>query len=301
MLLSYARAASTLVLLAWLCAASAAAECNLVFPPSPIQMDSRYQYDWYVLRTALNKTTPQYGPCTMRPSTIPMGPARVTQELATPAGRINIFVRATSLALEKQFLPIRIPVDKGLLGYRIFLVRSDDLERFSRVRDLQDLRPLRVGQGKDWADVAVLRAAGITVIEGANYEGLFGMLTAGRFDYFSRAVDEALRELDEHRASHPQLALEPGILLHYPLPRYFFVRRDAEGTQLAQRILAGLEMMIRDGTLDQLFRRYKGKTIERANLLQRRLIQLRNPELSPETPLSRSELWYDPWRAGAPR
>jgi hypothetical protein len=81
---------------------------------------------------------------------------------------INIFVRATSIDLEKQFLPIRIPVDCVILGYRIFLVRSADLPRFASVRSLDDFRKFRYGLGKDWIDVQIFSSAGITVIEGTN-------------------------------------------------------------------------------------------------------------------------------------
>ncbi len=273
------------------------AACDMVYP---LTLDSRYDYDWEVLRTALEKTAPHYAPCTLRSSKVSMEESRADKELAAADGRINVFSRSTTLALEQQFLPVRIPVDKGLLGYRLFLVREADLRRFAEVHTLQDLRALRVGQGSNWADVAILRSAGIPVVEGSSYDGLFSMLMARRFDFFSRAVDEALREIDEHRASHPQMALEPGLLLYYPLPRYFFVRRDAEGRQLAQRIAAGLELMIHDGTLDHLFLRYKGKLIEQADLPHRRLIKIDNPGLPPETPLSRSELWYNPLKNGLP-
>jgi hypothetical protein len=273
------------------------AACEVVYPLTAAKIDSRYEYDWRVLRTALEKTVPQYGHCPLRPSAIAMEAPRATLELERPGGRINVLVRATTTALENQFLPIRIPVDKGLLGYRICLVREEDKPLFAKVRNLNDLRSIRYGQGKGWADVAILQASGIPVVEGANYEGLFSMLTAHRFDCFSRSVDEAFREFEEHRASHPQLALESELLLYYPLPRYFFVRRDAEGAQLAQRIEAGMEIMVRDGTLEQLFQRFKAKTIERADLQHRRLIRIDNPGLSAETPLGRSELWYSPPKA----
>ena len=275
-------------------AGTARAACDVVYP---LTLDSRYDYDWEVLRTALEKTAPNNLPCTVHASEAAMEESRANGELAAAGGRINVFSRSTTLTLEQQFLPVRIPVDKGLLGYRLFLVRSADLPRFAGVRTLQDLRALRAGQGSNWADVAILRSAGIPVVEGSSYDGLFNMLMARRFDYFSRAVDEALREIEEHHASQPQMALEPGLLLYYPLPRYFFVRRDAEGRRLAQRIGAGLEIMIRDGTLDQLFQRYKGKSIEQADLPHRRVIRIDNPGLPPETPLSRGELWYNPLKS----
>ena len=267
---------------------------QLRYPLTSDGVDSRYDYDWAVLRAALEKTAPRFGAFELRPSDAPMSPQRITQEMQTPAGRINIFVRATSPALEHDLLPVRLPIDRGLLGYRVFLVRAADLPRFAKVRTLDDLRRLRAGQGKGWADVSILTAAGIPVVEGSTYEGLFAMLDEGRFDFFSRSLDEALREFDERHASHPQEAIETTLLLHYPLPRYFFLRRDAEGQQLAKRIVAGMEMMLRDGSLNALFYHYKGGIIERAGLKGRRVLTLANPTLTPETPLQRRELWYEP-------
>lgn len=279
----------------WLTAASCTAATSVVYPLTSIDdADSRYEYDWAVLRMALQKTEARYGRFELRQSTQAMSPQRVTQELLTPGGRINVFARATSPELERQFLPVRLPIDKGLLGYRIFLVRSEDLPRFAAVSTLADLRELRAGQGKDWIDVPLLRGAGFTVVEGTSYSGLFAMLNAGRFDWFSRGIDEAQRELSERRPVFPQMAVEPTLLLQYPLPLYFFLRRDAEGRVLARRITEGMEMMIKDGSLNALFQQYKGESIKAGGLARRRVLHLKNPHLTPETPLSRSELWLNP-------
>ncbi|NRR31741.1 ABC transporter substrate-binding protein [Oxalobacteraceae bacterium] len=273
---------------------AARANTNIVYPLTAIGIDSRYDYDWAVLRSALEKTTRQFGAFQMHQAGTEMSPQRITHELGMQTGHINIFVRATAPELEKQFMPIRYPVDKGLLGYRIFLVRKADLARFAAIRTLDDLRRFRAGQGKDWADVPILRAAGLETVEGSVYDGLFAMLEAKRFDYFSRATDEAVREYEERRAAHPTLAIEPTLLLHYPLPRYFFVRRDDEGRHLRERIEAGLEIMLRDGSWNALFERYKGEIIDKSGLRKRRVLQIPNPTLSPKTPLGRSELWFDP-------
>jgi hypothetical protein len=103
------------------------------------------------------------------------------------------------------------------------------------VRTLDDLRKLRVGQGKDWIDVPIFSKGGFNVIEGTSYRGLFAMLDAGRFDFFSRGIDEAGREFKRaHRQLSAGMAIEPTLLLQYTLPLYFFLRRDAEGALLAQ-------------------------------------------------------------------
>lgn len=268
---------------------------RVVYPlTSADDADSRYEYDWAVLRVALQKTETRYGPFELHQSTHPMSSQRVALELLMPGGRINVFARATSPELEQRYLPVRLPIDKGLLGYRMFLVRDSDLPRFAAVRTLDDLRKLSVGQGKDWIDVPILRHGGFSVVEGSTYSGLFGMLSAGRFDFFSRGIDEAQREYRERRSTQPHMVIEPTLLLQYPLPVYFFLRRDAEGRLLAQRIAAGMEIMIRDGSLQALFQQYKGASIKAGQLQKRRVLQLRNPHLPPATPLSRSELWFDP-------
>jgi ABC-type amino acid transport substrate-binding protein len=286
------------MLLGALCLAAAGhavAATRLVYPLTSLDdIDSRYDYDWAVLRTAMEKTVPRYGMFDMHQSTHVMSGQRVAQELLMPGGRINIFARATSPELEKDFLAVRLPIDRGLLGYRMFLVREADLPRFAAVRTLDDLRKLRVGQGKDWIDVPILRSAGFNVVEGTNYRGLFAMLDAGRFDFFSRGIDEAGREFKERRASYPRLAVEPTLLLQYTLPLYFFLRRDAEGALLAQRIEAGMEMMIKDGSMNQLFQKFKGDSIKEGGLSKRRVLHVPNPHLTAETPLSRGELWFNP-------
>lgn len=282
-----------LLALALLCHGCLAA-CVITYPLTSGGIDSRYDYAWAVLRSALHKTGARDGPCLVRQHDVPMSPQRISQELRLTGGHINILARATDPGLEQDFLPVRLPIDRGLLGYRVFLVRADQLPRFAAVRTLDDLRHLRAGVGKDWADVAILRAAGLPIVEGHNYDGLFAMLDVGRFDYFSRSVDEAMRELGERRPRYPQLVVEPTLLLHYPLPTYFFLRRDAEGEQLQRRITQGLEMMVADGSLEALFERYKRGMINQASLRQRRIIDIPNPTLLPQTPLARKELWYSP-------
>ena len=283
-----------LLLASCMAAAPAWAATHLTYPLTSDGIDSRYDYDWAVLRAALEKTTPRYGVFEQHQSRVAMAPPRVVQEMLSPSGRINVFVRATSPELERQFLPVRLPVDRGLLGYRLLLIRGADQQRFAAVKTVDDLRRLRAGLGQGWADVAIFEHAGVPVVEGSNYDGLFAMLEADRFDFYSRSADEALREFAERRKAHPEMAVEQTLLLHYPLPRYFFVRRDAEGKLLAERIETGMEMMIKDGTLNALFQRYKGTLIKNTAMHKRRVINLVNPRLTPQTPLARGELWFNP-------
>lgn len=277
-------------------ACAATAQTLAVYPRSLSATDSQYRYDYELLRLALAATRDSHGAYELRPSDEAMNQARAADELARGSGRVTIFVRSTSIDHERRLLPIRIPVDKGLVSYRLFLIRADSQARLDAVRTLDELQRFSVGSFVTWTDTQVLRHGGFDVVTGDNYDGLFHMLNARRFELFSRSVDEALRECDERRAELPDLAVENGLLLYFPHTRYFFVARNADGQRLAARVEAGLERLIRDGRFDAHFLQHKGALIERAKLKSRRIFRIDNPLLSPETPLARRELWYDPLR-----
>ena len=180
----------------------------------------------------------------------------------------------TTPEFERTLLPVRIPVDKSLVGYRVFLIRREDQERFDAVRSLDDLRKFTFGLGLGWVDVGILRANGFRVVTGSSYEGLFEMLANARFDVFSRGADEVLDELGTRRQRIPELALEPGIVLYYPLPMYFWFSRTDEGGRLAARAREGMMAMIDDGTYDRIFMKYHAQEISALKLRSRRIFRL---------------------------
>lgn len=253
-------------------------------PESP--QDRRWDYPLRMLDLALSKTG--------RPYRLEQGKGealqgRVATELEE-GSQIDVMWTMTSIERENRLLPVRIPIDKGLLGYRIGLVRTGDKDRLSKATTVQDLSNLRIGQGHDWPDMEILSANGLPVQGVAGYENLFLMLSGNRIDYVPRSVMEVPDELSAHPSL--DLATEPYLVLHYPTAQYFFVNRDNK--VLAALIGQGLEKAIADGSFDQLFMQYYGKTLRDAHFERRRLISLRNPLLPPQTPLGRPELWYRP-------
>jgi len=86
------------------------------------------------------------------------------------------------------------------------------------------------------------------------------------------------------------------LLLYYPLTRYFYVSRSPEGEALARRISAGLERMLSDGSFGRMFQTFKAPFENEIGFHNRLLIKIDNPLQTPETPLNRSELWFDPRR-----
>lgn len=278
-------------------AADAAAQWRFVHNAPEAVDDHRYDYHWRVLRAALDATREKYGAYTLEPS-VAMSEKLQVVEMQRPRGALNTLVLDATMALEQALQPIKIPIDKGLLGYRVFLIQAEDQPRFTAVQSLQALRQFSFGQGRDWSDVAVYKAAGLPVVTGSSYEGLFHMLMLRRFEAFGRGVTEVSGELAHWRKKYPQMAIENELLLYYPLPVYFWFPRTAEGQRHAQRVEEGMLALIADGTLDRLFAEEYGSTIESLGLRDRRMLRIANPNLSSGHPFDNKAYWFDPGIAG---
>lgn len=257
--------------------------------------DNRYRYHWSVLKAALDATSKKWGAYTLKPSQF-MNESRQVIEMHAARGLINTMVLDTTAELEQRLLPVRIPVDKGLLGYRVFLIREADQGKFSKVQTLDDLRRFSIGQGADWSDKSIFRAAGFTVVTGNAYEGLFGMLEAGRFDAFGRGVTEVLPELAEFSAKAPSMVIESDLLLYYPMPVYFWFPKTEDGQRRAKRVEEGMHIILAQGVLDKLFMAEYADTLKRLNLKHRRLFKIDNPLLPNGNPFANKAWLFDPTR-----
>jgi len=197
----------------------------------------------------------------------------------------------TSTEREKHLLPVRIPLMRGLLGHRLFLIRENDQHRFDDVSNLDELSLLIAGQGHDWPDTRILRANSLDVRTSTRYQNLFHMLRMERFDYFPRSVAEIWPEMKAQAGQG--IVLEDGLALRYPAPIYFFVRQDAR--ELADILEDGLRAAISDGALQRLLREHPDTApiFEHRLLEERRILDLENPLLPPETPLDEKALWLD--------
>ncbi len=190
---------------------------------------------------------------------------------------------------EQQLLPIRIPLSKGLFGYRVLLIRKQEQTRFDQVRNIDDLANFIGGQGTHWPDTRIMKANGLKLVTAENTESLFRMIEARRFDYFPRGTSEAWFELLERKEAN--LAVENNILLYYPADIYFFVNKNNEA--LANRIEKGLEALIDNGEFDKFFYSHPRISTAFNKLKDRRLIKLKNPYLPPETPVDNPRYWID--------
>lgn len=260
------------------------------YPRPESLKDVRHLYRFELLKLAMEKTRAVYGDFDIVYSETEMAQSRALIELESN-GAIDVIALPSNLEREKRFLSVRIPIMKGILGYRIFIINRDKRDQFKKIRSIAVLKKLKAGAGHDWADVPILESNEIPVEKGGKYEGLFYMLSAGRFDYFPRGVNEAWKEVEDRKEKLKDLVIEDSLALYYPFPVYFFVNKN--NSALAGRIEAGLKYAINDGSFENLFNRYFKSYLAKADLKNRKIFILKNPYLPANTPFKNRSLWYD--------
>ena len=240
------------------------------FPVGPI-----YEYRWKLLELALAHSPNGGESSRLVPFAEDITQNRGIQLLQS--GAIDVIALGTNAERETQMRPIKIDILRGIVGFRIFVIRAADQTRIARMDDKTLRQQLIFGLNSQWADLPIMRANGFTVETSTSYEPLFGMLSAGRFDAFPRGLNEAAREVEERKKTYPQLAVEQTKALYFPFPVYFWVSR--ENTALAQRIERGLKLALADGSFRQLFETYHAAEIAALARDKRQVIRLSSPIL----------------------
>lgn len=262
------------------------AQQTIRYLPPEDEFDPRSEYFIRVLELALQKSQDKYGAFTLQKGSKNIDQTVVLKQLRE-GQEYEVVHTMTHVGRERLLRPIRIPLTKGLLGLRLLLVRKDDVGKFSKNMDEAELKNQLWGQGSSWPDTQILELNGYRVEKIPQYHDLFLALKEGKIDAFPRSVIEIYDELLIHQS---QLAVAPGIAIRYDAPVYFFV--SPQNKELAERLEFGLKKALYDGSFNRLFDSYLGKHVKRAELEKRKIIQIKNPLLSAETPLNQKELWY---------
>ena len=259
---------------------------DIVYPRAAAADDPRPAFALAVLDLAMREAHADY---TIHESSDVMQRERAIRELANGKA-VNLGWFSMSAHDEARLRPIRIPIYRGLIGYRVLLIRKDRQSEFDKIETLDQLKALIGGQGLGWVDTGILRDAGLHV-DMATYDSLFRMTEAGRIDYFPRGVVEAWNELQARHAQTPSLAVERHLLLAYRSDTIFYTSKRNE--RLAQTIEAGLRAAYRDGAYMRLFdsQPYIQQAIEQARLAHRTVIHLDNRYLSEADREIPAEYW----------
>ncbi|WP_026193585.1 transporter substrate-binding domain-containing protein [Teredinibacter turnerae] len=194
----------------------------------------------------------------------------------------------TTPALEGSLTAVKIPLMKGLIGWRLMFVRAEDVAAFQQVESVEDLRNLVAGQGYDYPDNSILTAAGLELRTGLHRDNVVQMLLKNRVDYFPRSITEIYDEWS--LLGEPGLAIEQHLVLRYPSAFYFFVRRGDE--QLATALTKGLRTAHENGSFDALFMKHFGEYIRHSNLERRKVISIPYPRLDERVEQDKDGYWY---------
>ncbi len=260
------------------------------YPEMSSRLDQRNSYFVDMLRLALDKSREEFGDYELQGVPLRMPQGRILRLLST-GEQVDVLWSMTTRKREQHLRPVRIPLAKGLMGYRLLVVRQQDGDRFTAIRSLEALASRVAGQAADWPDTDILRHNDLPVTT-SGYLSLFTMLRRERIDYIPRALSEPWVEV----AQRPEFGLqvEPTLMLYYPTANYFFVQQ--RNGALAERLERGLENAIADGSFDELFYHHPSHRLafERSQLSRRRVLTLDNPLLPERTPLDRPELWWRP-------
>jgi hypothetical protein len=250
-----------------------------------------YAYRYQLIKDALEITRADYGDYQLRPYKSVTTSARNAQ-LMSEGQQLNLYWTSPGTPVASAEV-IEIPVDilNGLLGYRVCLTNQDAATDLSKVKNLQTLASIKIGQAQ-WSDRAVYRANQLAIVDAPTFDSLFMMLSAKRFDCIAFGVDEVARIYETRKAQYPFLAIDSHLLIHYHYPVYFYVSK--KHPLLAQRVALGLQRMQANGDFERLFYRYHSENLARLQLHKRNLVCLKSPYQQEHEPCTRPPVYLYP-------
>ncbi|MFT6270411.1 MAG: hypothetical protein ACJAVV_003246 [Alphaproteobacteria bacterium] len=258
----------------------------ITYPQSEVENDVRYDYPLALLELALQKTGVRYK---IKQSMSPMRQARALKRLEENL-EVNVVWSMTDVLREQQLRPIRIPIARGLIGWRVFVSHKNSPFLQAPIKDMADLLRFSPVQGVAWPDTKILQANGFNVITARDYVEGTELVNNKLADFFPRSVVEVLQELENQYSRN--LQLRKGLAFYYPAAQYFFTNK--QNITLSRLIETGINRAIEDGSYDKLFNEHYGETLEKLDFKNSLYFRLANPLLPPLTPIGQSQYWYVP-------
>ncbi len=245
------------------------AELQAIYPKPSVADDTRPLYPSQVIQLALSKVS---GNWQFGYSTLPMERARMEVELEL-GQQINVLMLPGQDHYDQRYLLVPFPVDRGLLGYRVSLIRQQDQVKFNQVRDLADLQGFTGCLNANWSITPVFQLNNLPLLLENRYITNFVNLARGACDYFSRGVSEVTLELKQFRPKYPDLTIEQEILVQLPFAFYLYVAPTQPKLQKA--LLEGLNLALKDNSFDVLFNEFFQQDIQALDIRSRRRIGLK--------------------------
>ncbi len=175
------------------------------------------------------------------------------------------------------YLEVASPLCGGILGCRVLVVRQEDLTLFTEVSSEQ-LKKCVAGIPDTWADAKIMASNGYRLIEHGTLEDIFSLLQEKQCDYIPLGINEVEALFNQHAHIATGLAIEPTLMLYYPLPIVIYVNPDY--TELHQLLCDGVKALQDSGQLQAFYQQYYADSVQCMQPQNRRLIYLKNPSLT---------------------
>jgi hypothetical protein len=252
-------------------------EIKLIRPET--KEDNRYKYALKILSESLEITKKDYGNYKITFSAYSMTRDREFEELLEGVN-LNVTAQPTKAKWEDKLIPIKIPIEMGLVGMRIFLIKKSNLSLLKKIKTIEDLKKLTIGSVSSWSSTQALDDQGFKTVQMPSYDALFSMFLMDRFILLPRGVNEIW---DEYKSQSNEfkknVVIDESILLYMPLPIYFFI--SPKEKKIANRIRTGLEALIKNGQFKKIFNDEYDKLIKKSNYKNRKFFFLKNPNVRP--------------------
>ena len=223
---------------------------------------------------AIQKAADKYPTYTLKRAT-EINKTQAFEALKQP-NQLDIIVAALDADAEKNSLPIYIPVDRGLLGFRTCLIKPGSQQLFNQIKTVNDLsmQKLMFGVDTNWTDKKIMLSNNLPLLDAPNYTELMDMLRQHKVNCVSRSV----MDMDASLTTFPEFTPEANIAFIYPFAKIIYVNQH---NQIIYNMLKyGLEKAVADKSFYQLFNQHFAKKLEKQNFYYRKMLLMKNPLLS---------------------
>jgi hypothetical protein len=180
---------------------------------------------------------------------------------------------------------IPVPLDRGMLGYRLCLVLRSRQDLLAGVRSAADLQKIVFGQGEGWMDVDLYHAAGIGTkwVRDWRDAEFVNQMEAGFFDVFPLGAEESLSFFLPHfQKRTPGIVGDRHIVLAYPWYRFAWVSAKAKNAgPVLEALQKGFRIIARNGSFEKIWRRHR-RGLPDSFFTGRRVVRLENPHYGEE-------------------
>ena len=237
--------------------------------------EARKLYESAVLRLALEKSVPKYGPFLLEDEKVGGSVKRVAERIKDE--KIPLMMVTTSDPVSSRYLSSLGNISNhkilnGVLGYRKLMVIESNLPKFNALKNGSDLKSLKAGQVENWIDKKIYEINGYNVVSSYSFEALFRMLVHNRFDYLPLGVGEIGQTLKGVKEDYPNITIVPDVYIHYELPLFLYFNKNEK--KLKARLELGLKKIIDDGSGQVLFDEFHKKFLKEVKSSSAKLYKL---------------------------